>query len=79
MQGISRGYSCPASAFSLANMRCKVIMLRIWVKKSAVIVHSTSVDNEVEKPMSMARWIGGVPWRICISIGTESDRWAPAS
>ncbi len=52
---------------------------RIWVNMSAVIVHSTSEDSETDMPRSSAFWIGGAPWRMCISMGTESDTWAPTS
>ena len=60
-------------------MRCRIITPRIWVNMSAVIVHSTSVDSDRLIPRPSAFWIGGVPCRICISIGTASVTCAPAS
>ncbi len=75
---VSAGPFSP-SARPLMNMRCSAIAVRIWVKKSAVSVHSTSVDSDGWKPRSSAFWIGGVPWRMFISIGTASETPAPAS
>ena len=60
-------------------MRCIVIIERIWVKKSAVIVHSTSTLSDGSMPSCCSFRIGGMPWRMFISIGTASDTDAPTS
>ena len=39
-----------SSTIWFTTMRCMVIMDRIWVKKSAVSVHSTSIDSEGSMP-----------------------------
>ena len=60
-------------------MRCSAIAVRIWVNRSAVSVHSTSVDSDGRMPRCSALMIGGVPCAMFISIGTASDTAAPAS
>ncbi len=60
-------------------MRCIVIIERIWVKKSAVIVHSTSVLSDGSIPRLCISRMGGMPWRMFISIGTASETCAPTS
>jgi hypothetical protein len=57
---------------------------RIWVKKSAVRVHSTSVLSDGSNGrLSVLRLCilrsGGMPCRMTISIGTASETCAPAS
>jgi hypothetical protein len=52
-------------------MRWSAIAVRIWVNMSAVSVTSTSVESEGLKPRSMAFRIGGVPWRMFISMRTR--------
>ena len=61
------------------NMRCSAIVERICVNMSAVSVTSTSTLSDGSMPVSSVFRIGGVPWRMFISIGTASDTWAPAS
>jgi hypothetical protein len=46
---------------------------RIWVKKSAVIVHSTSTLSDGSMPKLCILMIGGSPWRMFISIGTATE------
>src|SRR5262249_31374980 len=64
--------------------RCRFMATRIWVKKSAVMVTSTSVLSEGSHGccgvlMLCILMIGGMPWRIFISIGKAIETCAPAS
>ena len=52
---------------------------RIWVKKSAVNVHSTSTLSDGSMPSDCILRIGGVPWRMFISIGKAIDTCTPLS
>src|SRR5690349_1004850 len=52
---------------------------RICVKKSAVIVHSTSTDSDGSMPRLCILRIGGSPWRMFISIGKAIETCAPTS
>ena len=54
-----------------------VIAERIWVKKSAVMVTSTSVESDGSMPRLCILRIGGMPCRMFISIGNASETWAP--
>ncbi len=60
-------------------MRCMVMAERIWVKKSAVRLVSTSVLSDGSMPSSCILWMGGIPWRMFISIGKAIETWAPTS
>ena len=66
------------------TMRCMFIATRIWVKKSAVIVHSTSTESDGSNgfPAAIASccilMIGGMPCRMFISIGKAIETCAPA-
>ena len=51
---------------------------RICVNMSAVSVTSTSTLSEGCTPNCRVFRIGGVPWRMFISIGVASETWAPA-
>ena len=74
------GVSAPCSStIWFTSARCTFIVERIWVKKSAVSVHSTSVLNDGSMPRLSAFRIGGMPWRMFISIGTASETCAPRS
>ena len=53
--------------------------VRIWVNMSAVSVHSTSTLSEGWMPSDSVLRMGGMPWRMFISIGTASETPAPAS
>ena len=55
------------------------IVERIWVKKSAVSVHSTSTLSDGSMPRLCILRIGGMPCRMFISIGTASETCAPTS
>ena len=68
-----------SSAIWFTNARCSAIVVRIWVNMSAVSVHSTSTLSDGWMPMASVFRIGGMPWRMFISIGTASDTSAPAS
>ena len=52
---------------------------RIWVNISAAIVVSTSLDRLGRMPTSSACWIGGMPWRMAISIGQAMESHPPVS
>src|SRR5262252_7535496 len=52
---------------------------RIWVKKSAVNVHSTSTLSDGSMPRLCILRIGGIPCRIFISIGKAIETCAPLS
>ena len=53
------------------------IATRIWVKKSAVIVHSTSTESDGSMPRLCILRIGGMPCRMFISIGKAIETCAP--
>ena len=55
------------------------IATRIWVKKSAVIVHSTSTESDGSMPRLCILMIGGMPCRMFISIGKAIETCAPTS
>jgi len=57
--------------------RCMVIADRIWVKKSAVILVSTSVLSDGSIPSCCILMMGGMPWRMFISIGNAIETLAP--
>ena len=61
------------------TMRCMVIAERIWVKKSAVIVTSTSELRDGSMPSSCILRMGGMPWRMFISIGKAIETCTPLS
>ena len=46
---------------------------RIWVKKSAVMLVSTSVLRDGSSPSCCILMMGGMPWRMFISIGNEIE------
>ena len=52
---------------------------RIWVKKSAVMVHSTSTLRDGSMPRLCILRMGGMPWRMFISIGKAIETCAPTS
>ena len=56
-----------------------VMAERIWVKKSAVIVTSTSELSDGSMPRLCILRIGGMPWRMFISIGNAIETCAPLS
>ncbi len=60
-------------------MRCMFMQTRIWVKKSAVMVHSTSVLSDGSIPSCCILMIGGMPCRMFISIGKAIETCAPTS
>ena len=49
------------------------------MKKSAVIVHSTSTQSDGSMPRLCILRIGGMPWRMFISIGKAIETCAPTS
>ena len=59
--------------------RCIFMQTRIWVKKSAVIVHSTSTESDGSMPRFCILRIGGMPCRMFISIGKAIETCAPLS
>src|SRR2546425_1300573 len=59
-------------------MRCMVIADRIWVKKSAVMVTSTSELRDGSMPRLCIFRMGGMPCRMFISIGNAIETCAPA-
>ena len=61
------------------SMRCMFMAERIWVKKSAVIVHSTSTQSDGSMPRLCILRIGGMPCRMFISIGKAIETCAPTS
>ncbi len=61
------------------SARCRVIVDGICVNMSAVSVTSTSVLSDGWMPRLNALRMGGMPWRMFISMGTASDTCAPAS
>jgi hypothetical protein len=52
---------------------------RIWVKKSAVSRDSTSVLSDGSMPICCMLMMGGMPWRMFISIGNAIETCAPTS
>ena len=46
---------------------------------SAAMVVSTSLDRLGRMPASSACWIGGMPWRMAISIGQAMESQPPVS
>ena len=69
----------PLSERSLSSARCKRKTARICVNMSAAMVVSTSLDRLGLIPASSACWIGGMPWRIAISIGQAIESQPPVS
>ena len=69
------GRLCPGTVLGLSRiiwftiMRCTFIAERIWVKKSAVRVHSTSTESDGSIPICCILIRGGMPCRMFISIG----------
>src|SRR5882672_6813755 len=61
------------------TMRCMFMQTRIWVKKSAVIVTSTSELREGSSPRLCILRMGGMPWRMFISIGKATETCTPWS
>ena len=59
------------------TIRCMVMAERIWVKKSAVMLVSTSVLRDGSSPSCCILTMGGMPWRMFISIGNAIETWAP--
>ena len=53
--------------------RCMVMAERIWVKKSADMLVSTSVLRDGSSPSCCILMMGGMPWRMFISIGNEIE------
>jgi len=62
----------------LTITRCRVIAERICVKKSGVIVTSTSEDSEGSMPSSASSGSRHA-WRMFISIGNAIETCTPAS
>ena len=60
-------------------MRCRFMQERIWVKKSAVNVHSTSTLSDGSMPRVCILRMGGMPCRMFISIGKAIETCAPTS
>src|SRR2546430_10024219 len=58
-------------------MRCMVMAERIWVKKHAVMFVSTSELSDGSIPRLCILWMGGMPWRMFISIGNAIETCAP--
>ena len=59
------------------TIRCMVMAERIWVKKSAVMLVSTLVLSDGSSPTRCILTMGGMPWRMFISIGNAIETWAP--
>jgi hypothetical protein len=64
---------------SFRTTRCRFMAERIWVKKSAVNVHSTSTLSDGSMPRLCILRIGGMPCRMFISIGKAIETCAPLS
>src|SRR6516164_3553459 len=86
----SKGFGkfSPGSVLGLSRiiwftiMRCRFMAERIWVKKSAVSVHSTSTLSDGSNGccgllIVCILMMGGVPCRMFISIGNAIETWAP--
>src|SRR4051812_7395731 len=63
----------------LISIRCMVMAERIWVKKHAVMLVSTSELSDGSMPSVCILMIGGSPWRMFISIGNAIETLAPTS
>src|SRR5256884_4323519 len=74
------GVNVPCSRIIwFTTMRCMVIAERIWVKKSAVIVTSTSELRDGSMPRLCILRMGGMPCRMFISIGKAIETCTPLS
>ena len=59
------------------TMRCMVMAERICVKKHAVMFVSTSELSDGSMSSCCILMIGGMPWRMFISIGNAIETWTP--
>ena len=61
------GFLSPASRLAHTSFFCSENTVRIWVKKSFGTEVSTSTLSDGRMPMSIAFWVGGLPWPISVS------------